>query len=149
MPAMKPLACDVCMRTCGKVTLGIPGCSVCHGRKQKKTVSSNRVLSSFQYQLSSLSLEMDASVHILLAFLGLLLLVVGSLRAFPAGVITAGNSTNIMSQVEKEAKVIADPTCTASDMIYVSNQGDVGGGGKSQMCSGIKNGLCCMYIAMH
>ena len=66
---------------------------------------------------------MDASVHILLAFLEFLLLVVTSLQAFPVGI--TGNSTNIMSQVEKEAKVIADPNSTASDLIYVSNQGDV------------------------
>lgn len=65
---------------------------------------------------------MEASIHVLIAFLELLLVVVTPVQAFPVGVIGTDDS----SQIEKEAKVIADPNSTASDMIYVSNQGYVG-----------------------
>ena len=65
-------------------------------------------------------------MHVLVSFLGILLLVSISVQAFPARASNAADdSTDLISQVEKEAKVVADPNSTASDLIYVSNQGSV------------------------
>ena len=81
---------------------------------------------------------MATSVDILVAFLEFLLLVVTPVvEAVPAGIVAVDNSTTttttIMGQVEKEAKIIADPSSTAADLIYVSNQGDGRGGGGRTM----------------